>query len=248
MPIEKPWFSPKQQTELDRAEISAGHEQYTAQESDSHEEVSPLPGNLFEMTQQTFSGEEQEALYCAYARAISRRGRIPLEESRFYGHFFEGGSADQPIAYGDWSRGFLLGCVDSDLGIFTPTHFAPLTMRGGYDLFRDLGESTTIPAVVAITADLEETLSKMPCWHPFNLPKPLMATFHTGEELKKSLMHNEFFNTPDGALLAFKALSAATGDHQPPQQEMNFPELRVGEIAYDVLAPMAEGHRDVDWD
>ena len=157
------------------------------------------------------SEELREAVYYAYAKAISRRNREPLPEGRFNYHFFEGGNRGDSVAFGDEKRGYLLGVRDDELGIFTPTHFAPFSMRGGYDLLQELGESDSIPSILAITDDLERTLEKMPCWHSVDLPTEIVAGFHTGELLKKRLMYNEYFTTPEGQRLAMQAVAKHMG-------------------------------------
>ncbi len=111
-------------------------------------------------------GVSLEEVHAWYSAAISRRGREPLEIDRFINHF-ESSSFDPTYAFGEKEKGFLLGYVK--FGVFVPTHFAPKTMRGGYELMKQLGESTDIPAVMSVTEDLEETLSKMPCWNSLDL-------------------------------------------------------------------------------
>jgi hypothetical protein len=37
-------------------------------------------------------------------------------------------------------------------------------MRGGYMLFKELGESRTVPTLLMVLDDLEEIISKMPTW------------------------------------------------------------------------------------
>lgn len=154
------------------------------------------------------SEELCEAIYFAYAKAISRRERQPLEKARFDTHFFNGGNKEGSVAFGDKHRGYLLGSKDSMWNIFTPTHFAPFSMRSGYELLAELGESAEIPAILAITDDLEQTLSKLPSWHTLDLPDHHVAGFHTGELLSKRLMYNDYFMSPEGQHLAMQALAA----------------------------------------
>ncbi len=124
-----------------------------------------------------------------YAVAMSRRGREPLEADRFVDHF-EGMSTDPTFAFGNKEKGYLLGYLKS--GVFIPTHFAPKTMRGGYDLFKKLGDSTNIPAVVSITDDLKDTLIKMPSWHALDMS--FLSSFRN-VTVNKKIMYNSHPDT-----------------------------------------------------
>lgn len=108
------------------------------------------------------AGVSLDDVHAWYASAISRRDREPLEAERFVSHF-EGLSTDTTYAFGNMEKGFLLGYLK--YGVFIPTHFAPKTMRCGYDLVKSLGESTNVPSVMSVTPDLSDTISKMPSWH-----------------------------------------------------------------------------------
>lgn len=134
-------------------------------------------------------GVTLEEIHEWYAAAISRRDREPLELERFRGHF-EGMSFDQTFAFGERGKGYLLGYLK--YGVFVPTHFAPKTMRGGYELMKHLGESANVPAVMSVTEDLEETLSKMPSWQTLDIG--FLASFR--EELaEKKIVYNSHPDT-----------------------------------------------------
>jgi hypothetical protein len=60
-------------------------------------------------------------------------------------------------------------------------------MIGGYNLIKELGESQIIPAVLAITDDLAETIAKIPSWH--NLGVSFPARFRGGVH-NKQLVYN----------------------------------------------------------
>lgn len=124
-----------------------------------------------------------------YVAAISRRDREPLEKERFVGHF-EGMSIDPTFAFGERDKGYILGYLK--YGVFVPTHFAPKTMRGGYELMKRLGESESVPAVMSVTEDLEVTLAKMPSWKTLDMG--FLASFR--EELaEKKVVYNSHPDT-----------------------------------------------------
>ena len=133
--------------------------------------------------------EIKEEIYSWYKSAIERRGRESLEEDRFVAHFFEGGSFDETFSYGDLEKGFLLGF--EKYGVFIPTHFAPKTIRGGYELIKNLGESNDIPAVMSITPDLTDTISKMKSWHVVDLS--FLSSFRD-EITDKNIVYNNHPN------------------------------------------------------
>lgn len=120
-----------------------------------------------------------------YDNAMGRRNREGLEYERFNYHFFEGGSFDQTCMFGDDERGFLLGHIK--YGVFVPTHFAPKSIRTGYELMKELGGSDKIPAVMSITPDLVQTISKMQEWHIVDLN--FLSSFR-GEQVDKMIVHN----------------------------------------------------------
>ncbi len=133
--------------------------------------------------------ESMEEIYGWYAKAMARRGREPLGAGSFLGHFFENISSDPTYAFGDEERGFLLGYTK--YGVFIPTHFAPKTLRGGYELIQNLGESELTPAVMAITEDLVKTIIKMPSWRELDLE--FLAGFRN-ELVKKTIVYNSHPN------------------------------------------------------
>lgn len=138
-------------------------------------------------TSDILSGVDSDEIYSWYADAIARRDREPLNKESFHRHFFEEGSFDETFAYGDKEKGFLLGYHKYD--IFIPTHFAPKTLRGGYELFHSLGSSKNIASVIAITEDLSETLKKMPAWNRLELNEEIFNNFR-GQLLKKDIFYN----------------------------------------------------------
>ncbi|MFW5853258.1 MAG: hypothetical protein ACOCU8_01285 [Patescibacteria group bacterium] len=128
-------------------------------------------------------------IYKWYARAISRRDRAPLEEERFVNHF-EGASHDPTFAFGDFEKGYLLGYLKYK--VFVPTHFAPRTMKGGYSLIKDLGESENIPAIMSITEDLKKTILKMPSWQALDMN---FITQFREELVDKQIVYNSHKDT-----------------------------------------------------
>jgi hypothetical protein len=134
-------------------------------------------------------GISLEEIYEWYATAIARRDRAPIEAERFTRHF-SGASTEPTFAFGERENGYVLGFVK--YGVFVPTHFAPKTLRGGYELLKRLGESTVVPAVMSITEDLRETLSKMPSWHVLDVS--FLAPFRA-ELVKKDVVYNSHPDT-----------------------------------------------------
>ena len=127
-------------------------------------------------------------LYRHYSDAIKRRGREPLDKQAFIGHFFEGWSGCDNSIYGNDKKGYLLGMNIS--GIFAPSHFAPQSMRGGYELVKELG-SSDIPSLLTITPDLTQTITKFPSWqHAEGMDQTIQ---HNGEPHLKQLVYNEAF-------------------------------------------------------
>lgn len=165
----------------------AGLERIEDDDSEREGEQPLVPDGLTDTV--AFSKESGDAhareLYDWYSRAMRRRNREPLSEEGFIGHFFESGSAEATYCFGDPERGYLLGVVN--YGVFIPTHFAPKSIRTGYELMKELGGSEEIPAVLAITEDLAETLKKMPEWQAVDTH--FLARFR--EELaEKQIVHN----------------------------------------------------------
>lgn len=145
-----------------------------------------VPGGLHPTADILAHPEEAALVYSWYAAAIARRNREPLAEDRFLGHFADGLSTDPTYGFGDFSQGFLMGFLK--YGVFVPTHFAPKTMRGGYELMRGLGDSHDVPAVMSVTGDLTETLSKMPSWNKLELG--FLAMFRDQLESKDVLYNS----------------------------------------------------------
>lgn len=142
-------------------------------------------------------------LYSWYHEAMLRRDREPLSIESFEYHFFESEGYDPTFAFGNKEKGYLLGF--KKFGIFIPSHFAPKTIRGGYELIKALGESKEVPAVMAITEDLGETLNKMPSWKKLELNKKI-KTYFRGEIVEKEIYFNSFENIQflmQGLLLEF---------------------------------------------
>jgi hypothetical protein len=118
---------------------------------------------------------------------MQRRERQPLSKDSFVCHFFEREGFDDTFSYGDNEKGYLLGF--QKFGVFIPSHFTPKTLRGGYDLLKELGDSDTIPAILAITEDLAKTLKKMPTWHRIEIGEDVQSYFR-GELVKKDIYYN----------------------------------------------------------
>jgi len=137
--------------------------------------------------------KKAEEIYNAYSQAMERKkdshGRIALDQESFMRHFFEGGSFDASFMYGDIEKGFLLGVLKYN--IFIPTHFAPKSLRKGYELFKELGDDQLTPAVLMITDDLVQTINKMESWHAIDMT--IIQQFMQND-VEKTLVHN---NHPD---------------------------------------------------
>ena len=197
-------FMPKSEIKkITKSEIEEGLEEYKKPEAEDkpednraddyrdegeseYEKNANIPDGLInadEFKEKNY--EDVYQIYDWYANAISRRDRKPLEEDRFIAHFFEGGSLDAPYMFGDSEKGYLLGY--SKYGVFIPTHFAPKSMRKGYELMKELGAHEKIPAVMSITDDLVETLKKMPEWRAIDLS--FLSQFRDGE-IEKKIVHN----------------------------------------------------------
>lgn len=129
------------------------------------------------------SPQDLRELYSWYENAMRRRGREPLDEDSFSSHFFSMPATDGMV-YGNKETGYLLGYERS--GVFIPSHFAPKTLRQGYQLLKRLGQSGK-DAVLFITEDLADTLSKMPEWKIEDMQLP--AEFR-GEVVMKRIAHN----------------------------------------------------------
>jgi len=181
MNLEKFWQQPTK-SEIDK------NIQKEIMEQESRDERKEAKNEFsLRKTADVLSDIDSEEIYSWYADAITRRDREPLEIESFHRHFFENGSMDETFAFGDKEKGFLLGYNKYD--IFIPTHFAPKTLRGGYELFQSLGTSKNIASVIAITEDLSETLKKMPAWNHLELNEEILSNFR-GELLKKEIYYN----------------------------------------------------------
>lgn len=134
-----------------------------------------------------FSDDDCHEVYTWYKSAMERRDREPLDEDYFTEIFF-----DQPnpngVIFGDPQLGYLFGGITK--GFFSPSHFAPKSMRSGYNLFKRLGESKQ-PSVLFITEDLAETLKKMPSWE---ISQFKMPAYFRGEMVMKTIAHNNIPN------------------------------------------------------
>lgn len=172
-----------------REEIQEGIE--VAQNRDEVGNDQERMGPMFEELESTsdfyeYEGDEgADEVYDWYQKAMRRRDRQPLERSRFFNHFFGEELFDPNYMFGDKKRGYILGMIRR--GVFIPTHFAPKGLRGGYMLMKELGSSENVPAVMAITDDLAETLKKMPEWHDTEMTFPM---YFRDEVQQKHLFYN----------------------------------------------------------
>lgn len=180
------WQKGKNTEEL-REEIEDGVEEALGSDDrDGEIEEEILPGLIDAGTFFHDNGEEKaKEIFEWYEKAITRRGREALGSANFMYHFFTGGSFEKNYMYGDEDDGYVLGIVRH--GVFIPSHFAPRSMRGGYNLIKNLGESQEIPTVLAITDDLAKTIGKMPSWHNLGISFP--AVFRD-EVHNKQIVYN----------------------------------------------------------
>lgn len=96
-----------------------------------------------------------------YATAIARRGR-EATDPEFLGHVW----AECGAYFARDGRNFLILYKVGE--IFIASHFAPETMRGGYNLLRKVAEAG-LPICFAVPADLAKDLARMgwvrlPAW------------------------------------------------------------------------------------
>jgi len=177
------YYEDKYQPEITNEELTGKSEEV----EDNNEEQEVVPKGL--VSTDTFFQENgddfSEQIHNWYENAMSRRNRESLGYGRFRYHFFEGGSYDLTYMFGDKKRGFLLGYVK--YGVFIPTHFAPKSIRTGYELMKELGGNNKIPVVMSITPDLVQTISKMPEWHTTDLN--FLSNFQE-EQVKKIIVYN----------------------------------------------------------
>jgi hypothetical protein len=203
MNIEKQW-----NTQLSRKahkEISEGMQDYMEEKSmqnieGSREEYSDdketeineqIPHTLISTNKfiAKYGYDDVEQIYEFYKLAMERKknshDRVALEQDRFIYHFFENGSYDESFMYGDREKGFLLGAFKYN--IFIPTHFAPKSLRAGYDLLKKLGDDQFTPSALMITDDLVKTIDKMDSWQSIDMT--LVQQF-MGNDIEKILVHN----------------------------------------------------------
>ncbi len=168
-----------------------------------------LPKGLIDaqLLHEKYPKKTERLIYDWYQKAIGRRKREPLEKERFINHFFKGGTLEPACVYGDWKKGFLLGLLK--YGVFIPTHFAPKSLRSGYQLMKELEFSKKIPVIIAITEDLAKTLEKMPGWKV--LDTKYLSLFR-GEEIEKVIIHNSH---PEVKNLMLGLLSEYLAQHSP---------------------------------
>jgi hypothetical protein len=176
------FLSKSEMDKTEASEIETGIADYEAEKNGEKEEIKLIYADVF------FEKEGKEAveeIYDWYQKAINRRNREPLSEERFIHHFFEQGSTENIYMFGDMDGGFLLGIMKSE--VFIPTHFAPRTMRRGYELLKQLGKGD-MPVVLSITDDLAQTIKKMPEWQ---LEEGIqIPSIFRGEDTKKNIVHN----------------------------------------------------------
>ncbi len=182
--------TPKSKDEI-RNEIESGKQAYIQEKNEPfaprERREASLPLELIN-TKDFFerNGENGASLvYGWYEKAISRRDRQPLGEDSFFYHFFDGGSSDETLMYGDLKKGYLLGFLK--YGVFIPSHFAPKNIRTGYDMIKELGSSEQIPCVMSITEDLVKTITKFPEWK--TIDSNFIAEFR-GEKHEKYIVYN----------------------------------------------------------
>lgn len=184
MNLDKFGFKPKKE-EVQR-EIELGIDEYKDKKEGAYLEDEPEVIPL-RKTNDILVETDWKEIYDSYAKAMSRRDREPLAEESFYEHFFNDGSLDETFAYGNSEKGYFLGF--NKFNVFIPTHFAPKTLRGGYELVKELGDNQNIPAVMAITEDLGKTLDKMPSWKKIEISEEILSYFR-GNIVKKEIYYN----------------------------------------------------------
>lgn len=202
-------LSEKNRDELKKQEIEEGIDLYNAIKHEFTEE------KIDRIVTDLISPEEFEEkngkdgileIYSWYEDAIRRREREPLPQDRFIAHFFEGRSLDEPKIFGEYNLGYLLGF--QKYGVFIPTHFAPKTLRGGLKLITELGDHPSIPAVMAITEDLRDTIVKIPSWKEYDLS--FMAEFMRNNVGKKIVYNSH----PDTKRLMLGVLTEYMNEHR----------------------------------
>jgi len=155
---------------------------------------------------------------------MSRRHREPLSKESFDKHFFMR-NRSETFAYGEKSQGYVLGF--KKFGIFAPTHFAPKTLRGGYELFQALGKDEEVPAVLAVTEDLADTLEKISYWNKLNIRKEFLSYFR-GEIVKKEVFYNSYQGIDDlmkGLLMEYMDESHEINDDEDNEGDENIDDF-----------------------
>lgn len=191
--MSKEKFAQERKTEKEKAGQESEqeiHDFYQEQEDGAEisEQKESIPDELLDTDRflEMYGEDFADEIYQWYKKAIERRDREPLEEYRFSDHFFGKERRQRNYMFGDYQRGYLLGEYRD--GVFIPTHFAPRSLRKGYELIKELG-SGQLPAVMLITEDIAKTLQKMPAWKIEDLEIP--RSFR-GEDVKKKIAHNQF--------------------------------------------------------
>ncbi len=159
------------------------------EEGVEHLERSIYPGLINTIEFAKNNPESLDDIYDWYSKAISRRNREPLSEDNFRYHFFEGGSFDSTFMFGDLEDGYVMGFIKYD--VFIPTHFAPKSIRSGYNMIKEIGEGKDFPCVMSITEDLVDTVSKLPDWKVLDMG--MLGNFRN-EIVGKKIVYN---NNPD---------------------------------------------------
>lgn len=226
MNLDKLWHRPSKdeiRREIDR-ELTETDEQSPTNENEIEPRLEPqfsLEG--IENLTQKVPGKE---LYGWYSEAMARRNREPLSEERFLAHFFDNQNSDELAAFGEPSKGYLLGF--NKYGVFIPSHFAPKTLRGGYELVKALGESEDVPAVLAITEDLGDTLDKMPAWNRLDIGQNIISRFRD-ELVKKAIYYNSHPDVKDlmmGLMMEYiNETHSIQEDEEPGEENEEWPSV-----------------------
>jgi hypothetical protein len=184
------YYADKFAPAIEEADMFPQEESYD-EEYDDEQQQEVIPDGLISTSVffQENGAEYSREIHSWYEKAMARRNREGLEYERFNGHFFEGGSSDETYLFGDKKKGFLLGYVR--YGVFIPTHFAPKSIRTGYELMKELGGNDKLPAVMSITPDLIQTIAKMPEWHVTDLN--FLSNFRGGQ-VDKMIVYNSHPN------------------------------------------------------
>ena len=150
--------------------------------------------------------DELEQFYQQYAKTMYNpaKGKIPIGLNLFANKIFKS-------AYYNRGQDYVFGQHDGR--IFVPTHFAPTTKRGGYELIKGLSEFSNI--LMAVTPDLTEMLQKT----GFSKIKSDVPISFRGDTIDKDLLVSSLLKTP------FKAapllLSLSTGQKEKYSNNFN---------------------------